>query len=87
MKTPPIDPDVADTAPADSTLTSYDEAHLVTYLRLLDAKADDADWKDVARLVLHIDPADEPERARCAWESHLARAEWMSQHGYRHLLP
>jgi hypothetical protein len=87
MKTPPLDPDVADNAPVDSTLTSYDEAHLVTYLRLLDAKADDADWKDVARLVLHIDPAAEPERARCAWESHLARAEWMSQHGYRHLLP
>jgi hypothetical protein len=40
----------------------------------------------VARIVLHIDPSDEPERARRAWESHLARAKWMDEHGYRDLL-
>jgi hypothetical protein len=33
----PLDPDVADTAPSDSVLTVYDEEHLITYLRLLDA--------------------------------------------------
>ena len=39
MQTPPLDPDVADTAPSDSVLTVYDEEHLITYLRLLDADA------------------------------------------------
>ena len=82
----PIDPEVADTAPEIAELTPYDQEHLITYLRLLDAKADGADWKDVARIVLHIDPTSEPDRAHRAWKSHLARAEWMTQHGYRHLL-
>ena len=61
-----------------TALTAYDYEHLVTYLRVLDAEADEADWTEVARIVLHIDPANEPARARHAWESHLARARWMS---------
>ncbi len=60
--------------------------HLVTYLRLLDADADGADWTEVARIVLHIDPSHEPTRARRAWDTHLARAKWMTGHGYHHLL-
>jgi hypothetical protein len=86
MQTPPLDPDVADVAPADPVLTPYDEQHLVTYLRLLDADAEGADWEEVVRVVLHIDPNREPVRARNAFESHLARAKWMTEHGYRHLL-
>jgi len=86
MPRPPLDPPVADTAPNAETLTPYDEAHLVTYLRLLDADAEGADWTEVASLVLHIDPAREPTRARRTWESHLARAKWMTEHGYRELL-
>jgi Uncharacterized conserved protein (DUF2285) len=86
MRMPPLDPDVADTAPSDSVLTVYDEQHIVTYLRLLDANAEGADWCDVARIVLHLDPEREFDRARRAFESHLARAKWMSKHGYRHLL-
>jgi T6SS, Transcription factor, DNA binding domain len=86
MAQPPLDPPVADTAPDAETLTSYDEEHLVTYLRLLDAEADGADWTEATRLVLHIDAAREPARARRAWESHLARAKWMTEHGYQHLL-
>jgi hypothetical protein len=50
------------------------------------ADAEGADWAEVARTVLHIDPSDEPEGARGAWESHLARAKWMIEHGYRDLL-
>ena len=38
------------------------------------------------KIVLHIDPDREPDRARHAFESHLARAKWMTEHGYRHLL-
>jgi len=86
MHPPPLDPSVSDVAPSDHILTGYDEQHLVTYLRLLDAEADGADWQEVAKIVLHIDPAREPERAKRAWESHLSRAKWMSENGYRHLL-
>ena len=86
MGNPPNDPDVADTAPTDSTLTDYDRQHFVTYLRLLDADSEGADWREVARIVLHIDPDREPARARTAFDSHLARAKWMTEHGYRHVL-
>ncbi len=86
MPRPPIDPDVADLAPSEPVLTAYDEQHMVTYLRLFDADADGADWREVARIVLHIDPIREPDRARRAFDSHLARAKWMTRHGYRLLL-
>jgi Uncharacterized conserved protein (DUF2285) len=86
MPFPPVDPDVADLAPTDPVLTPYDKKHVVTYLRLLDAEADGADWEEVAQIVLRIDPAKEPQRARRAFDSHLARAKWMSENGYRHLL-
>jgi len=86
MQKPPLDPDVDDTAPTDAALTAYDEQHMITYLRLLDADATKADWRKVARIVLHIDPDREPDRARRAFDSHLARAKWMTKHGYRHLL-
>jgi Uncharacterized conserved protein (DUF2285) len=86
MKQPALDPDVADVAPNESVLTTYDEQHLVTYWRLLDAEAAGADWKEAARIVLHIDPDREPVRARNAFDSHLARARWMADHGYRDLL-
>lgn len=86
MPSPPLNPHVADVAPNESALTAYDHEHLVTYLRLLDAEADNADWREVAQLVLQIDPSAEPDRARRAYDSHLARAKWMTEHGYRHLL-
>ena len=86
MQQPPLDPPIADIAPVADTLTAYDEEHLVTYLRLLDAEAEGADWAEVASIVLRIDPKREPERARNAWQTHLARAKWMTEHGYRHLL-
>ena len=54
--------------PPTEFLTGYDEEHLVTYLRLLDAEAEGADWREVAQIVLHIDPAREPDRARRAWD-------------------
>jgi hypothetical protein len=86
MWRPPLDPDVADEAPQINLLPPYDEQHLITYLRLLDAEAHNADWGEVTRIVLHIDPSREPARARRAFETHLARAKWMTEVGYRHLL-
>jgi hypothetical protein len=35
----------------------------------------------VARVVLHMDPEREPERARRAYQSHLARAKWATEQG------
>jgi Uncharacterized conserved protein (DUF2285) len=86
MPKPSLTPKVADTPPTAETLTGYDEQHFVTYLRLLDADAEGANWAEVARIVLQIDPEQEPARARRAFESHLARAKWMTTHGYQHLL-
>jgi hypothetical protein len=82
----PLDPDVSDLAPTGLALTPYDVEHLITYLRLLDADAEGADWCEVVRIVLRIDPEREPDRARQSFDSHLARAKWMSG-GYRHHLP
>jgi hypothetical protein len=86
MRKTTFDPTVADEAPNSSTLTSYDEQHLLTYLHLLDVQAEGAEWDEAALLVLHIDPIREPARARHAWETHLVRAKWMVEHGYARLL-
>jgi hypothetical protein len=82
MKTPPIDPHVADVAPTEAALTDYDKQHMITYMRVCDADQQGAD----CRIVLRIDPDTEADRARLAFESHLSRARWMTKQGYRHLL-
>ncbi|MGY4505844.1 hypothetical protein ACVWYH_009801 [Bradyrhizobium sp. GM24.11] len=76
-----LDPDVANVAPNEPALTAYDERHVVTYIRLLQAEGEGADWREVARLVLHMDPEREPDRARAAYQSHLARAKWVTEQG------
>ena len=81
-----LDPDVDDEAPDGPDVTPYDEAHFVTYLRLLDAKTDGAHWTEVARIVLHRDPDREEARSRRCFDSHMARAQWMTSRGYRRLL-
>lgn len=82
MTTPPFD----DCAPADDRITAYDERHFVTYLRILDAAKEGADWCEVVRIVFDLDATFEPDRARLVYDSHLERAHWMTAHGYRHLL-
>ena len=79
----PLDPDVADLAPSDPALAVHDEEHALTYMRMLDADAEGALWREVARIVLHIDPDREPDRAAGL---RVARAKWMTKDGYRHLL-
>jgi hypothetical protein len=78
--------EIADTAPSEPRLTDYDRAHLTTYLRLLDAAADNPDWEEAASLILGMDAKSQPDRARRAYDSHLARAQWMTSAGYRDLL-
>ena len=48
-----LDPSVADEVPWSDNITPYDDQHTITYLRLLDADAEGADWQEVARIVLH----------------------------------
>ncbi|MGX9142620.1 DUF2285 domain-containing protein [Mesorhizobium sp. 128a] len=86
MRKPILDPEIADEASTSSVLTGYDEERLLIHIRLLDAATEDADWREVARIVLHIDPEKEPERAFRAWETPLARARWMTTNGYKYLL-
>ena len=81
-----LEPDIADEAVWSEVLTPYDQDHLAVYLRLLDAERDGADWREAARLLLRRDPAHDLEGARRCWESHLARARWMTEVGYRLLL-
>lgn len=83
MTSLPLDPPVADAAPNAAAITKYDEQHFITYLRLLDAEAAGADWEEVARIVLHLDPDQDRGRAHGAWQSHLARAHWLTKNGYR----
>jgi Uncharacterized conserved protein (DUF2285) len=72
--------------PVSPTVTDYDHAHHATYLRLLDADNEGADWQEVARVVLELDPIAAPETAKAIWERHLDRARWMSEQGYRQLI-
>lgn len=75
-----------DRPPDSAKLTPYDERHLSTYLRLLDASEEGADWREAVRVIFGLDPMCEPERARLVYDSHMARARWMMEAGHRHLL-
>lgn len=81
-----LDPAVLDDVPWEDALTPYDEARLCVYLRLLDAEAEGADWRDVARIVLKRDATAEPDRARRCWEAHLKRAKWIAESRYNALM-
>jgi hypothetical protein len=78
-------PTFSEAPPAADTVTAYDEDHLVTYLRMLDAAAEGADWREVVSLVFGLDPALHEVYSRRVYDSHLARARWMTEHGYRQL--
>ena len=79
-------PEFADEPPQSGRLSAYDERHLVTYLRLLDAEKDGASWEEAVSIIFAIDPASEPDRAQRVYATHLARAKWMTEHGYKHLM-
>lgn len=82
MSTPAFE----DLPPLTEHMNAYDERHLTTYLRLLDAAEEGADWREVVAVIFGIDSGREPGRAKIIHESHLARARWMSAAGYRQLL-
>lgn len=75
-----------DQPPDVPQLTPYDEQHIETYLRLLDADHEGVDWREAVKIIFGIDPDQEPDRARRVHDSHLARARWMTTSGYREFL-
>jgi hypothetical protein len=81
-----VSPSYDDRPPASDVLTSYDERHLATYVRLLDAAEDGTDWREAVRVIFGVDAERDHERARVIHSSHLARARWMTETGYRYLL-
>jgi hypothetical protein len=83
---PQPDAPVADVPVPGPVLTDYDLEHAIHYLRMLDAHAEGADWREVAKIVLQRDhEADELGAVRC-YQTHLARAQWMTEQGFRQLL-
>ena len=79
-------PSFEDRPPQLDRVSPYDERHLASYIRLLDAAAEGADWREAVAVIFGLDPNKEPERAKIVHDSHLARARWMTEKGYRHLL-
>lgn len=75
-----------DSPPLTDRVNAYDEQHFATYLRLLDAAEEGADWREVVQVVFGLDVESDPDRAKRIHDSHLARARWMTETGYRHLL-
>jgi len=71
-------------APVGDELTPYDRAHFQLYLQLLDAEKQNIDWQTVVCDVMGLSPKD--ASAKACWQSHLQRAKWMSETGYRQLL-
>lgn len=77
---------IKDEAPATPALTDYDRLHAPIYLRLLDSERSGANWRQAAETLLGVRPDDDPSTARKRYESHLARARWMTTKGYRTML-
>lgn len=80
-----MDADLRDEPICDTQVTDYDRAHLQAYIRLLDADAAHADWREAAAVILGLDVSADPGRARRIHQIHLERARWMSRTGYRAL--
>jgi hypothetical protein len=70
-------------APQDEVVTAYDERHFPLYVQLLDAKAAGMSEDELCRTVLHLEPI---ESAKAILASHVARATWMTEKGFRQLL-
>lgn len=71
--------DPADSAPPDCEM-------MKTYLRLLDANQDQADWREAATIILNLDVKKDPESSRAVFERSLIRALWLRDRGYLRLV-
>lgn len=77
---------IADEAPWSDKVNAYDYAQFKLYLRLLDAVAANASEAKICKVLFGIDMEAEPERAQRCLQSHLKRARWMTEKGYRDLV-
>ena len=75
-----------DIAPWSNEITPYDRGHFILYLRLHDATTSGAEFDEIMQVLFGIDADRETERARRVHDTHLARAEWMTEVGYRQLV-
>ena len=71
--------------PPSESLTDYDREHMVLYMRLLDSARDGANWREVVPVLFGLDPEANSDRCRKIYDTHLARARWMTEQGYREL--
>jgi hypothetical protein len=76
---------IANEVPWSAHVTDYDRTHFITYLRLLDGVILGASEDELCRAILDIDP--QSAQAQQTLKSHLRRARWMAETGYRDLLP
>lgn len=81
-----VTPQFLDEPPSSHALTPYDREHMVLYLRLLDSARDGADWREAVQVLFGLDPVNDPTRCQHIHETHLARARWMTEQGYRDLV-
>ena len=75
---------IAEEVPWSDHVTDYDRAHFITYLRLLDGVILGASEDELCRAILDLDP--QSRGAKNTLKSHLSRARWMAETGYRDLL-
>lgn len=68
-------------APERLVVTEYDRRHLYTYAELIGADDAGVDWDRGAQDILGRDPVAEPQTTKICWETHLARARWITGAG------
>ncbi len=76
-------PAIVGVVPWDDKVTAYDEAHFACYVQLLDAVAANLAEDEMCQSILKLQPSD---HARTILRSHVKRARWMTENGYRQLL-
>jgi hypothetical protein len=82
----PADVPGEDIPVVSSGITDYDRAHFKEYIMMLDGDAAGASWQVIMRIVFKVDPDADPPRFKSRFDAHLARARWMTDEGYKHLL-
>jgi hypothetical protein len=76
----------ADMAPTDAIVTDYDQAHFLTYARVLDAERDGFDWAAGLKSILYRDFGDDGTMGKRCWDSHVERANWIVKNGIATML-
>jgi hypothetical protein len=73
--------------PWSEEFTPYDEAQFALYMRMLTAVRKFTPEGQICSLILGIDAAKEPERAKKRFDNHLKRAVWLTNEGVHLIFP